>query len=193
MAVGQHDSPVSIYAYEADKTRFFNPATWADAGTYDEVLLPALSQAIVETSDDLFVVLHTMGSHGKYAYRYPSTFDRFQPSFKTVSDAPYNDKNLNSYDDSILYTDHVLASVVKILKSTDTIAGMFYSSDHGEDLLNATCTLSGHGNPSHPDFIIPALFWYSDTYARTFPDHIENLRANSKRAVTSENVFESLD
>jgi glucan phosphoethanolaminetransferase (alkaline phosphatase superfamily) len=192
MAVGQYDSPISIYAYEADKLRFFNPATWSDAGTYDEVLLPALSQAIEESSTDLFVVLHTMGSHGKYAYRYPPSFDRFQPSLTTPGDAPYNEKNFNSYDNSILYTDHFLASVVKILQATDEIAGMFYSSDHGEDLLNATCSLSGHGNPSRPDFIIPALFWYSDSYARTFPDQIENLRSNSKRAVTSENVFESL-
>jgi glucan phosphoethanolaminetransferase (alkaline phosphatase superfamily) len=82
--------------------------------------------------------------------------------------------------------------VIEILRASDAITGMFYASDHGEDLATPTCAFRTHGNPSLPDFIIPALFWYSDAYAATFPDHVENLLRNSRRPVTSENVFESL-
>jgi len=192
LAVGQHDFSISATAYEAAHVRFFNPAGWTDPGTYDEVLLPALQRSIAESSQNLFVVLHTMGSHGKYGFRYPEKFDRYQPSLKHSGNAPYNQLLLNSYDNSILYTDHILAAVIKILSSTDAATALFYSSDHGEDIPNATCNLSGHGNPSHSNFIIPALFWYSKTYADLFPHNVEIIRENATRRLTTENIFETL-
>ena len=192
LAVGQHDFSISATAYEAAHVRFFNPAGWTDPGTYDEVLLPALQRSITESSQNLFIVLHTMGSHGKYGFRYPEKFDRYQPSLKHPGNAPYNQLLLNSYDNSILYTDHILAAVIRILSSTDAATALFYSSDHGEDIPNATCNLSGHGNPSHSNFIIPALFWYSKTYAHLFPHNVEMIRENATRRLTTENIFETL-
>lgn len=192
MALGEHDSPVSASAFEAETVHFFNPTSWADAGTYDEVLLPALTKIIDQSTGNLFIVMHTMGSHAKYAYRYPSAFDQFLPSVESSTDAPYEERLLNSYDNSILYTDDVLARVIAILRERDAISGIFYSSDHGEDLPNAVCSFSGHGYPSQPDFTIPAFFWYSDAYVNAFPDRIDALRRNSKRRITAENDFESL-
>jgi glucan phosphoethanolaminetransferase (alkaline phosphatase superfamily) len=192
VALGEHDSPVSISAFEADTVRFFNPSSWVGPSSYDEVLLPALTDVVGQSSGNLFIVLHTMGSHEKYVYRYPPTFDHFLPSVASAGDTPYKEKSLNSYDNSILYTDDFLARVIAILQANDAITGMFYSSDHGEDIPNAVCSFGGHGHPSLPDFTIPALFWYSDAYAKAFPEHVDVLRRNSKARITTENVFESL-
>lgn len=192
LAIGPHDSSTSANAYEADHVRFFNPAAWSDAGTLDEVLLPALQDTITTTSGNLFIVLHTMGSHANYAFRYPDAFDKFKPSLKAPGPGPYNERLLNSYDNSILYTDHILAAVIRILESSGGAATMFYSSDHGEDIPNERCNLSGHGNLSRSNFIIPALFWYSNQYAAEFNNNVTQLRANSRRRLTTENVFETL-
>jgi glucan phosphoethanolaminetransferase (alkaline phosphatase superfamily) len=192
LTIGQHDFSISATAYEAANVRFFNPASWADPGTYDEVLIPALQRAIAESSDNLFVVLHTIGSHGRYVFRYPAKFDAFQPSQTAGAGAPYNQLLLNSYDNSILYTDHILAKVIEVLTSTGTVAALFYSSDHGEDIPNSSCSLSGHGNPSLSNFIVPALFWYSDQYKSLFPDKVGLFRKNAGLPLTTENVFETL-
>jgi glucan phosphoethanolaminetransferase (alkaline phosphatase superfamily) len=192
LAVGPHDSSISTTAYEADHVRFFNPAGWSDAGTFDEVLLPALQETITHTSGNVFVVLHTMGSHENYAVRYPAAFDKFKPSLDAPGSAPYNQRLLNSYDNSILYTDHFLAAVIRILESSGGAAAMFYASDHGEDIPNEHCHLSGHGNLSRSNYIIPALFWYSNEYAAEFGNNVAQLRANSHRRLTTEDFFETL-
>lgn len=192
LAVGQHDSPISIYAHEADAVRFFNFANWIDRGTYDEVLLGALRNAIAESVGDAFIVLHTMGSHGRYEHRYPMEFNIFQPSVTEGNDLKTNEQVLNTYDNSISYTDHILAAIVDTLKSTKAITAMYYASDHGEDIPNEQCKLFGHGNNSRGNFFVPALLWYSDTYAQAFPDRVSRLNENHDQPVSTENVFESL-
>jgi glucan phosphoethanolaminetransferase (alkaline phosphatase superfamily) len=192
MAIGSYDSPISAYAFEADVTRFFNPASWTDAGTLDEVLLPPLRDAIHSRAGNLFIVLHAMGNHGKYAYRYPPDFDRFHPSQTDGSTAPAEVQLANSYDNATAYTDHVLASIIAELKLADAVSALFYSSDHGEDLPTSDCHMSGHGNPTLYDFIVPAFFWYSDSYAKTFPEKISALHDNAHKRLTTEAVFESV-
>jgi len=125
--------------------------------------------------------------------RYPVAFKRFQPTY-------YNANNnvlpgyrfINSYDNTILYTDHVLAQVIDILRNSGATTAMFYASDHGEALLTPTCSKAGHGIGTRYEFEIPALFWYSDTYAAAFPQRLSALRANADKPTLSADTFESL-
>lgn len=191
-AVGKHDSPISIYAYEADNVRFFNLANWADSGTYDEVLLAPLKAAIEDSADNLFIIMHTMGSHARYEYRYPEPFDIFKPSMKHKGDDAHHISLLNTYDNSIRYTDHFLAATINVLRETSGITALYYTSDHGEDIPNDKCEMFGHGNYTRSNFMIPAFFWYSEAYAETYPSRTENVRRNGKLSMSTENVFESL-
>jgi len=190
VAVSRYDSPVSVYAYEADEVRFFNVASWGDPGGYDEVLLPALRRVLHDTQGNAFLALHTMGSHSRYTYRYPPAFGLFQPAaaLPSSSDAEI----LNAYDNSILYTDHFIASVIGELRSSGAVAALFYASDHGEDLPNEACRQFGHGHPDRPNFAVPALYWYSDAYAQAYPQRVQQLRAHAAARLSTENTFESL-
>jgi len=197
MAIGHYDSPIAVVAFDAEHVAFYSVADWGKAGTYDEVLLEPLKEAIASSNDNLFVVLHTMGSHANYAHRYPPAFDVFKPSLKGNEDADYYDVSVqeqlrNSYDNSILYTDHFIAAVIRTLAATGDVATMWYISDHGEDFASATCKLAGHGNGTEFDFRIPSVFWYSDGYAQQFPEEIARVRQRSRMKLTTENVFESL-
>lgn len=40
----------------------------------------ALRKTIRKDSENLFIVIHGLGSHYAYNYRYPASFDHFQPS-----------------------------------------------------------------------------------------------------------------
>ena len=193
LAIGDFDSPVSIYAYEARHVEFLNHASWTSPGSYDEVLLQPLRDALQDSRRDLFIVLHMMGSHGGYDFRYPAAFKHFRPvQSDPGGTAPPYDRIRNSYDNTIVYTDHVLADVIDILRRTDAITALFYESDHGEDLPNSMCMLSGHGNATRYDFQIPALFWYSDAYAQAFPQRLSGLRGNAAQRVLSHDTFESM-
>jgi len=191
--VGFYDSPISIYAYQAHHVSFHNYASLATPGGYDEDLLRPLRDALKESHGDLFIVLHMMGSHADYDFRYPSTFKYFQP---TMSDpeqegAKYAREN-NSYDNTIRYTDHIISSMIDILRGSDTITAMLYESDHGEDLATPSCKLEGHGNGSVYDYQVPAFFWYSDNYAQAFPERVEAFRNNSSQRILSADTFASL-
>ncbi len=193
MAIGKFDAPVSVYAYEAQHVEFLNHASWTAAGSYDEVLLQPLRDALQDSHRDLFIVLHMMGSHQGYDFRYPAGFRIFRPVQSDPGSAASRDERIgNSYDNTIVYTDHVLAEVIGILRRTDAITALFYESDHGEDLPTSTCSLNGHGNTTRYDFQIPALFWYSDAYAAAFPQPLAALRANAGQRVMSHDTFESL-
>jgi len=192
-AIGEFDSPVSMYAYEAEHVEWLNHASWTAPGSYDEDLVQPLEDALHASNKDLFIVLHTMGSHVKYDYRYPPAFEHWKP---TQLSPPGEGSNIerarNSYDNSILYTDHVLAQVIDVLKRSGAVTALWFESDHGEVIPTPTCDKEGHGVGTVPEYEIPALFWYSDAYRQHFPQRVATLRAHSDKRTLSADTFESL-
>jgi lipid A ethanolaminephosphotransferase len=107
---------------------------------YDEDVIPLLRDNLRSYSSGYrFVVLHLGGgSHGPlYGDRHPPEFRRFQP---TCNDADVANKCTveelhNSYDNTILYVDHVLGEVIRALDSSGVPYVLIYLSDHGESLM----------------------------------------------------------
>jgi glucan phosphoethanolaminetransferase (alkaline phosphatase superfamily) len=192
-AIGEFDSPVSMYAYEAEHVEWLNHASWSAPGSYDGDLIQPLKDALRASGKDLFIVLHMMGSHVKYDYRYPKAFERWQPTqLSPPGEGSSNERARNSYDNSILYTDHVLARVIGVLKASGAVTALWFESDHGELIPTPTCDKEGHGVGTVPEYEIPALFWYSDSYRARFPSRVTGLRANADKRTLSADTFESL-
>jgi len=194
LPIGAEDSPVSIYAYEAQHVSFLNHASLTAPDSYDEVLLQPLRDAVQDSNKDLFIVLHMMGSHSRYDLRYPATFKQFRPVASDTTDGGLSgyERLRNSYDNTILYTDHVLAGVIDILQKSGAVTALLYESDHGEDLPTPSCNLMEHGHSTVYDFQIPAFAWYSDSYADAFPQRIAALRNNASNPTLSADSFASL-
>jgi glucan phosphoethanolaminetransferase (alkaline phosphatase superfamily) len=192
-AIGKYDSPVSTYAFEAQHAEFLNHASWSVPGSYDEVLLQPLRDALADSNRDLFIVLHMMGSHQSYDYRYTAAYKRFQPTESdTASSVPMGERIRNGYDNTIVYSDHVLASIIDILRENNAVTALWYESDHGESLKTPTCNMEGHGHGTHYEYEISAFSWYSDAYASEFPARVAALRANARKRTMSADTFESL-
>ena len=192
--VGRYDSPVAIYAYEAQHVVWVNhTANWDNAGGYDENLIQPLRKTLAASDKDLFIVLHMMGSHISYDYRYPPAFARFKPvESDTRSHVAEYVRIQNSYDNTILYTDHVLAQIIDVLKQSGAVTALWFESDHGELLQSPTCHRNGHGWGTKHEFEIPVLFWYSDAYRKDFPDRVEALRSNANKLTLSADTFSSM-
>ena len=124
---------------------------------YDEDVLPLLEKNISGyQSGYRFVVLHLGGgSHGPmYRDRHPPEFLKFQPACDDadVANKCSTGQLYNSYDNTILYVDHVLGEVVGALDRSRTPYVLLYMSDHGESLGEEGRLF--HGMP--PGMTLPA-------------------------------------
>jgi len=137
---------------------------------YDEVLLTELVERIESSDkDNVFVVLHTKGSHGpSYYTRYPGNFERFKPVCKSVELQKCTAAELaNAYDNTIVYTDFFLDRTIEQLKKIQNRpALMLYVSDHGESLGEYGLYLHGTPNAIAPavQLEIPFIIWMSESF-----------------------------
>ncbi|MBU0806393.1 MAG: phosphoethanolamine--lipid A transferase, partial [Gammaproteobacteria bacterium] len=145
----------------------------ADGECHDEALLHNLQTYLDGLTRDTVVVLHMKGSHGPAYYkRYPAAFERFTPVCKEVQlDRCDTASIVNAYDNSLLYTDHVLAATIDLLRSNaarlDT--AMLYMSDHGESLGELGMYLHGVPYAMAPSeqTHVPMVLWFSDGMQRS--------------------------
>ncbi len=136
-------------------------------GGFDGNLLEELKLKLANLSTQNLIVLHLQGSHGPTYYkRYPKNFARFTPTCDTNKlDTCSNESLINTYDNTLLYTDFILSEIIKLLKEKkDFKSAMIYLSDHGESLGENGIYLH-----SMPYFIapknqihIPFIFWSND-------------------------------
>ncbi|MFP5391279.1 MAG: phosphoethanolamine transferase, partial [Gammaproteobacteria bacterium] len=197
VSFGKFDTPVSVFAREADVVAFFNLGGFTHASNYDEVLLSPLKSAMADPARKKLIVLHSLGSHWNYSQRYPQRFDAWQPSLFGVDKPALTDTAIraqlsNSYDSSILYTDWFLSNVIGTLRASSQRTAMVYVADHGQTLYDKRCNLVFHGHNTQYEFHIPAFVWYSDPYQARYPDKVAQLRAHSGARLATENMFHTL-
>lgn len=168
------EPPVHIDKYyKAKDLQKMNPE--ADS-KYDEILLAGLKEEILScTKDKMLVILHTSTSHGPtYNKKYPAKFEVFTPVCTTVEMAKANPKELmNAYDNTIVYTDYLVHSVIEMLKDVPQRRScVLFVSDHGESLGEGNLYMHGVPMAVAPkeQIEIPFIVWTSDKNLKIRPD-----------------------
>ena len=161
---------------------------------YDEILLDGLDDILNHIQKNTLIVLHTMGSHGpSYHKRYPAEMEKFKPVCN-INDLQKcsSEEIINAYDNTILYTDYFISSVIDILKTKKNIqSSMLYVSDHGESLGEHNIYL--HGMPAKlapkEQIEIPMILWISDNTKKNM--HIDEncLRKKAKKGSFSHDNY----
>ena len=128
-----------------------------DGKCYDEDVIPLLEKNLSQyDSGYRFVVLHLGGgSHGPlYGDRHPPEFRLLKPSCNDadVANQCTIEELYNSYDNTILYLDHVLGGILRTLDRSGAPYVFIYLSDHGESLMEEGRLF--HGMP--PGMALPA-------------------------------------
>jgi len=165
---------------------------------FDEALLSPLSNKLNQlSSDNTLIVLHMIGSHGPtYFKRYPSDHILFTPDCQR-SDIQHctEEQLINSYDNTIAYTDFVLS---KIINQLDRLAdkenietSLLYISDHGESLGESGAYLHGLPYAFAPkeQTHVPMIYW-SD--AQQTDLSLNCLNTISDSPLTHDNVFDAM-
>ncbi len=150
---------------------------------YDEVLLNGLREQIqASDKNKILIVLHTSTSHGPTYYKkYPQEFNKFAPECKSVELANCTQEELiNAYDNTILYTDYILATLIEELKQLEEYnSSMIFISDHGESLGESNLYM--HGIPASmapkEQLEIPFIVWLSDD-SKKLKDNQEHSQHN---------------
>ena len=148
--VGRQDSTVSSIAREADQRVFLNELSYKHA-QYDGKLLNELGRLGAYDATRQATFIHLIGSHTTYAKRYPTDFGL--PGAMGVVD---------HYDNSILYTDTLLAELYQRFGSEETL--FIYVPDHGEVVSDK---VFGHGfSPGYrEEHDVPLAIWTRDLAA----------------------------
>ncbi len=167
---------------------------------YDERMLQGLSERIRSSKKDMVIVLHQKGSHGPaYWKRYPERFKKYGPVCETSDFRQCTTKSIvNAYDNTILYTDHFVSSVIDTLRQLndkDRIdTSLIYFSDHGESLGEDGMFLHGAPYMISPDEQrhVPFMLWLSDSFRERFQLNTACLNARRKQPFSHDNIFHSV-
>ena len=155
----------------------------------DGDLLPLYDEELERNEPRQLILLHTIGSHWWYESHYTDEFRRYTPVIRSKVVSSCTDEELvNSYDNTILYSDSIWASLIDRLR--DRMAVLIYLSDHGESLGEDGLYLHG---VEHPTLRYPACFvWTSECYARKYPERVAALRENCARHYRTDFLFHSI-
>ena len=170
---------------------------------FDEVMLHGLDERIAALSAErrakgVVVVMHQMGSHGPaYFKRSPAAFKKFLPECQDNALHNCNREGLvNAYDNSIVYTDHVLGSIIRWLKSQAprSAPALLYLADHGESLGENNLYLHGMPYSVAPDVQkrVPWITWLSPEFEQRSRLTTNCLKQHLDAPISHDNYFHSV-
>ncbi|MDR9754735.1 phosphoethanolamine--lipid A transferase [Pseudomonas sp. SZMC_28357] len=181
-----------------DVSKLKDPVLCANSECRDEILLQGLQAFIDNLDKDTVLVLHQMGSHGPdYFKRYPKEYERFSPVCQSnaLNDCS-RDSIVNGYDNTLVYTDHVLATLIDVLRNNqDKVdTAMLYLSDHGESLGEYNLFLHGTPYLLAPDQQkhVAMLAWFSDSFQKSYSVDTHCLQLSRDKPLSQDNLFHSM-
>lgn len=157
-----------IYADACDYSKFLGvrPAEEAKKISptyYDGDLLPELRKNLQANGFEGVYVLHLMGEHGMYNFRYPKEYNKFTAKDeKSVSE--FGREMRAAYDNAVLYNDYVVDEIIKSVENKNAI--VIFMPDHGEEVYDNR-EFAGHmiaSATTHYMVEIPMLVWMSGEF-----------------------------
>lgn len=192
---GKNNAIMQI-ASTSDSTYFINSIAGAymmnpKKKSYDGDLL----EHLINTNDEkwseikhksnkknLFQVVHLMGSHTKYAARFPKEFAKFIRGGEFLNHL--NNRELQiilDYINSVYYNDYIISSIIEKYKNENTI--LVYFSDHGQVMFDnpQDPTKFGHGLTKEA-ISVPFMIYASEKFRTENPDIYQNIiKAKDRR------------
>lgn len=182
---GAWDNVVSLIAHTSDHLIGINHSIGTSTATqkYDGDLINEVKKILNKpTKNNRVIFVHLMGSHGKYDSRYPEKFSIYNDTLKN--------KSINPYDNSVVYNDYVVNSILNEVQNIQGIRGFIYMSDHGEDVDNEL----GHARAKFTFDMtqIPLITWFSDEYINRYPSVFSTFKSHKKTLFSNDLFYDTL-
>lgn len=195
--IGVWDNLVTVLAKKSDYSKFVNTTGSTSfesilTRSYDSKLFTPFLHVLQEDVQKKFIVLHLMGSHAAYSKRYPAEYEIFKGNGKKVN-------TIAEYDNSILYTDFIIDSLLNILTSqtnskTNQISLALYISDHGENVYDEFDRVGHDFSNELPgaNVEVPFIVWLSRTYLKRNSEKFKTIISNVNKPYVSDDLFHSI-
>jgi glucan phosphoethanolaminetransferase (alkaline phosphatase superfamily) len=132
-----------------------------------------------------------IGSHWYYNNRIEDAFKRFKPITTSKYLGSLEETAIvNSYDNTIVYLDYFLSSLIDKLKQSSKKTLLIYISDHGETLGedNKWLHAQEHKASKNPAMLV----WFSDNFYKNYSSEIKHLKLKQHKAITTDFLFHSI-
>lgn len=176
---GLWDTPITVIASEANQQEWINKNAGEVTRTdyYDLKLADSLDD--IKYTEKMLIVIHLMGNHGSYSERYPVEFEKFS-----------GDKDVDDYDNSILYNDYVVENLYKKLSKLQNFKCMIYFADHADAPRQHLGHDASRYIPEMTD--IPFYMCFSESYMQENQDKIARLKIAQDKYFTNDLIFNTL-
>jgi len=169
----KRNTMLTNFSQQMDEQIYLNNSRDQNSRSYDGNVLEPFSRILNEPVERKFIVVHLLGTHMKYEYRYPPEYEVFKdrqglPDWVADDQVPV----INSYDNAVLYNDYVISTLIETLAESKANGFLAYFSDHGEDVFDSPghATLGrNEGKPTIPMYAVPFMLWASDTWRDEHP------------------------
>jgi len=163
--VTKRNTMLTTFSMQTDEQVYLNNTRVQDSRQYDGDVLDPFEKALQDPAPRKFIVVHLLGTHMKYIYRYPPEFNRFKDKAGLASILDKEQvEAINTYDNAVLYNDFVVSDLIHRFEASKQNGFLTYFSDHGEDVYDSpprNVIGRNEGNPTLPMYTIPMLMWFS--------------------------------
>jgi glucan phosphoethanolaminetransferase (alkaline phosphatase superfamily) len=157
---------------------------WTDAD-----LLSQFELFVEKENRSQFILLHTIGSHWYYNSHFSDEFQIFNPITQSrIVSSNTREEMINSYDNTVLYTDYFVYEIINHLRNKDAI--LFFLSDHGEALGENGIWL--HATDAEPVHYPACWVWMSPQYKTENPERYQTLQDNKTRRYRTDFLFHTI-
>jgi len=189
----KRNTMLTTFSQQTDEPVYLNNQRNQNASQYDGVVLDPFEKALKDPAQKKFIVIHLLGTHMDYRYRYPDSFAYFKDR-QGVPSALSDDQveTYNFYDNAVRYNDFVVSSLIKRYSDAKANGFMLYLSDHGEEVYSS----GNHDrlgrnelDPTRPMYTIPFMVWTSPSWQA---EHPRDLQAVANRSYSSSHLIHTL-
>lgn len=189
----KRNTMLTTFSQQTDEQAYLNNQRNQNASQYDGVVLDPFEKALKDPAQKKFIVIHLLGTHMDYRYRYPEEFAHFKDR-QGVPSALSDDQveTYNFYDNAVRYNDFVVSSLIKRYSASNANGFMLYLSDHGEEVYssgNHDRLGRNETDPTRPMYTIPFMVWTSPSWQAAHP---RDLQAVANRSYSSSHLIHTL-
>lgn len=188
----KRNTMLTMFSKQTDKQYYMNNDRNQSARQYDDAVIQPFEEVLTDPAKKKFIVIHLLGTHMKYEFRYPKSSE--YNVFQDKTGIPFNidDDNAkvyNSYDNAVSYNDYVITTLFNTFKQSHDNGFMLYFSDHGEEVYQTPpYDVLGRNEkaPTKSMYTIPFILWESPSWLKTHPN---NYQAYVDRKFSSQDLI----
>lgn len=155
----------------------------------DEKLVDMVASNI-DTSINQFFVINLMGNHEDFASRYSDSFSYFKAcDYKDLPE--WQRQTVAEYDNSVLYNDYVVSSIMKLFADKDAI--VIYFPDHALDIYESDENYVGHAQSTERSLYfgkqIPFMVYTPQLFQEKHSTIVNRLNDKKEKKFCTEDVL----